>query len=134
MDIAETMREVGRRLDSGLEVMRMDATYQEALEGLGKSVARYGAQVSPDRETAGSWTWQRQGRNSVWVRNAAEEAQRINDGYAVTENGADGKRRTVGLVQGRHMLEKALETAGNRDMAEAVDRVLTELERGMDWQ
>lgn len=62
----------------------------------------------------------------IWVLNDAEYAAYVNNGHRIVRGG-----HTVGFVQGKHMLEKAVDAYREKYMKQDVDAMLEDLRRAM---
>lgn len=62
----------------------------------------------------------------IWVLNDAEYAAYVNNGHRIVRGG-----HTVGFVQGKHMLEKAVDAYREKHMKQDVEAMLEELRRAM---
>lgn len=62
----------------------------------------------------------------IWVLNDAEYAAYVNNGHRIVRGG-----RTVGFVQGAHMLKKAIDAYKEGHMKQDVEDMLEDLRRAM---
>ena len=62
----------------------------------------------------------------IWVLNDAEYAAYVNNGHRIVRGG-----HTAGFVQGKHMLEKAIDAYREKYMKQDVEAMLENLRRAM---
>lgn len=121
----------------GEEAVRSGEAFYEALDYLGKKCARYAKMNTPvgnTKKLSRSWAYEPRAKaREVTVFNETEYAPYVEHGHQQVV-WKDGKEVTVGFVEGKHMLMKALFRIEGQDMRRAQRMVIRAVERRMKWQ